>query len=57
MYYLNDLGVLCTLGIDKEQIVDALLTRDRDIPLQEKLFSSRGDQYVGSIHAILPELP
>ena len=57
MYYLNDLGVLCTLGIDKKQIVDTLLTRDRDIPLQEKLFSSRGDQYVGSIHAILPELP
>lgn len=57
MYYLNDVGVLCTLGSDKEQIVDALLTRDRDIPKQANLFSSQDGQKVGRIHASLPELP
>lgn len=57
MFYLNDVGVLCTLGRDKAQIVDALLTRGRDIPEQVNLLSPQSGQQVGRIHASLPELP
>ena len=57
MYYLNDVGVLCTLGSNKEQIVDALLTRDRPVPAQASLFTPLEGQQVGRIHADLPKLP
>ena len=57
MYYLNDVGVLCTMGSNKAQIVDALLTRERDIPAQAKLLSPENGRWVGRIHASLPQLP
>tara|TARA_R110002072_G_scaffold302958_1_gene490367 strand:- start:5686 stop:6867 length:1182 start_codon:yes stop_codon:yes gene_type:complete len=57
VYYLNDVGILCTLGNSKGQIVDALLTSDRAIPTQASLFSPQDGQQVGRIHASLPELP
>ncbi|MBK6738492.1 MAG: DUF3261 domain-containing protein [Haliea sp.] len=40
--YLNDVGVLCTLGNNKKDIVAALLTRGEVVPKQENLFSSHG---------------
>jgi 3-oxoacyl-[acyl-carrier-protein] synthase-1 len=50
-------GVLCTLGNSKEDIVAALLTRGRDVPTQENLFSPQGGRQVGRIDVDLPPLP
>ena len=57
MYYLNDVGLLCTLGSNKAQITDALLIRDRSLPKQTRLFVHEDGRQVGRIKANLPELP
>jgi 3-oxoacyl-[acyl-carrier-protein] synthase-1 len=55
--YLNDVGVLCTLGTSKEDIVAALLTRGEHVPKPENLFSSQWGHQVGRIHQKLPPVP
>jgi 3-oxoacyl-[acyl-carrier-protein] synthase I len=57
LYYLNDVGVLCTLGNNKQDIFSALLTRGMPVPVQKDLFSLRGDRQVGAIRADLVSLP
>lgn len=57
MYYLNDVGVLCTLGSTKGQIVESLLTRERALPAQDDLFSTQGLHQVGCVRENLPPVP
>ncbi len=57
MYYLNDLGVLCNLGNGRRAIVEALLTRGRDLPAPANLYRSVRGRLVGDICMELPVLP
>ncbi len=56
-YYLNDLGILCTLGANAAQVRANLLTRDAAVPDPRQLLTRRGNRYVGALHCALPELP
>ncbi len=56
MYYLNDLGVLCTLGDDKTAVGDNLLAPDA-VPDPGRLFEPRGAYQFGSVKGSLPALP
>jgi 3-oxoacyl-[acyl-carrier-protein] synthase-1 len=57
LHYLNDVGLLCTLGNSKEDVVASLLTRERAVPAQEELFSVEWGRRVGRIRAELTPLP
>ena len=57
MIYLNDVGVLCTLGNSKRDIVARLLTRGESAPTQDSLFSSQWGHQVGRIHQEFPSVP
>ncbi|PLW67663.1 beta-ketoacyl-ACP synthase [Pseudohalioglobus lutimaris] len=57
MYYLNDLGILCTLGVGKPGVSAALLDRRAPLPEPAALFQHRGPYTVGAVEADLPPLP
>lgn len=57
MYYLNDVGVLSTLGKSKQDTVATLLTRGECVPKQENLLSALWGHQVGRVHLDLPPLP
>lgn len=57
LYYLNDMGLLCTLGNDKQTVAGALLTRGRSVPDQRKLYRPWCGAQVGSIEGEFPPVP
>ncbi len=57
MYFLNDLGILCTLGESAQEVRDSLLARDAPVPDPRKLLSERNGRCVGALKAELPLLP
>lgn len=57
MYFLNNLGVLCTLGQNAGEVRTNLLTRDRAAPDPHELLTERDGRHVGALHCELPALP
>ncbi|NND68258.1 MAG: beta-ketoacyl-ACP synthase [Halioglobus sp.] len=57
MYFLNNLGILCTLGDNASEVRANLLARDSATPDPRDLLTERGGRRVGALHCELPALP
>ncbi len=57
MYYLNELGLLCTLGADKASVRRALVQAGAPLPQPDTLLRPRGPYRVGEVDAGLAPLP
>lgn len=57
MLYLNDVGLLCSLGVGSQALRSALVTRGAPLPDPSGLFLPHGERLVGLITETLPELP
>ena len=57
MYFLNDLGILCTLGENASDVRSSLLARDAAAPDPRDLLSERDGRRVGALKAERPNLP
>ena len=57
MLYLNDLGLLCTLGDSKLAVTDRLIDSSAPLPDPQALLTRQGEYTVGEVRVSLPPLP
>lgn len=56
MFYLNDVGLLCTLGTGVEEVRAALVVHGREVPDPQELFGLHRERRVGLVRENLPAL-
>lgn len=57
MLYLNELGLLCTLGDSKQAVAGSLLAGSAPLPDPQALFTRQGQYTVGEVNTPLMPLP